>query len=168
MKNSLYILFIISITNFSNSQEICLKIDSIECYRIPWNLKSNFNIYKDEIILEESFSKWRVKNVITNKQALHFFIEANFMDTSKVLRINKSYSDIDARALLILNYNNGLKDTIIFNGNSSYHYGHIVYLSNVKLLLWLIQYNPLPDPNREFIKPEDVNKLRQEYNFMMK
>lgn|SRR5690554_2544846 len=167
MKSIISLLIFISLTNYSYSQEICLKLDSIECYRIPWHLKSNFDIYKNEIILGESFSKWQVKNIITDKKALDYFLETNFIDTSKILVSKKSPNDIDARAVLILNYSNGLKDTLIFNGNSSYYYRQKVYLSNIKILMWLVQYNPLADPNKEFINPKDISTLRQKYNFMI-
>ena len=163
----LFLLFFLSLLNFSHSQEICLKLDSVECYRVPWHIKSNFNIHNNEIIYGESFSNWRVENTIIDKQALHYFVKTNFVDTSRILIYEASPDEIDARAVLILHYGNGLKDTLIFNGNTSYYYGQNVYVSNIKLLLWLIRYNPLEDPSSEFLNPKDVNKLCQRYNFMI-
>lgn len=168
MSHYLTILMLVCISNFSNAQEISLKLDDIECYRIPWQLKSGTNIHKNEIISKESFPKWRVKNVVRDEQALQYFVEINLIDTSKVLSLNESIDDIDARAVIVLKYNNGSKDTIVFNGSSSYWYGGTVYLSNIKLLLWIQEYNPLADPKSEFIKSEDVSKLKEKHNFMLK
>lgn len=168
MRFLLSILIFVFIISFSNAQEICLQLDSIECYRVPWQLKSNTNIYKNEIIFEEQFSLYRVKKVVKDRQALKYFIEVNFIDTSKVLSLNKSVDEIDARAVIILHYNSGKQDTIVFNVNSSYHFGNKVYFSNIKLLLWLIEYNPLSDPKSEFIKSEDLDKFKEKYDFMTK
>ncbi len=168
MKSFLSILFFVSITVSSKAQEICLKLDSIECYRIPWQLKSNTHIHKNEIISGESFSSLRVYNIVKDKQALEYFATTNFIDTSKVLSYNQSVKDIDARAVIVIYYSSGARDTIVFNGSASYYYSNKVYLSNIKILLWLQEYSPLANPKTELIKAENINKLKEEYNFMVK
>ena len=168
MKHYLNILIFCSILSSVNAQEVSLKLDSIECYRVPWHITSVRSIHKNEIISGESFSLWHVKNVVKDKQALEYLKETNFVDTSRVLSSNKSIDDVDARAVIVLNYNNGSKDTIVFNGRSSYCYGSKVYLSNIKLLLWLQEYNPLLDSKSEFIKTESVPDLKEKLRFMIK
>jgi hypothetical protein len=157
----------ISLINSLNAQEVCFKIDSVECYRIPWQLKSVVPIHKNEIILEKTLSVWRSKNIIKDNQALFFLSQINFADSTKILNRNKNIGDFNARAVLIIHYNNNLKDTIVFNGTASYHYGRNVYLSNVKFLLWLYEYNPLIDSKNDFIKEEEVARLREENNYML-
>jgi len=151
----------------SKSQEICFKIDSVEIYRIPWQLKSNMNIHKNEIISSDEFSFWRTQSVIREKQALQYFTEVDIDDTSKVLYSNKTSDDIDARAVIVIHFNHSLKDTIIFNVNSSYFYNSKVYGSNIKLLLWLIEYNSLENKNSDFIKEDELENLKIKYNYMI-
>lgn len=161
------IVLFLFITFFAKPQEICFKINSIECYRIPWQLKSNRNIHANELINGVSFSSWISKTTVFDKQALDYFIKSNFTDTSKVLNFNKPIEDIDTRAVIIIKYDNGFKDTLVFNGSSSYYYRGIVYLANIKILLWLMEYVPLIDTQSDFIKEENIENLRIEHEYML-
>ena len=168
----LYLLLSLLISPFViKAQSICFELDSVECYRIPWQVKSVTDIHKNELIHEEFFSKlfseMHVKETVKNKRALEYFAVINLADTSLLNKATIKVDDIDARAVMIIHYSNKLSDTIVFNGRAGYFFRENLYLANTKLLLWLIEYLPLSESNAEFLKKEDISNLKKEHGFMM-
>lgn len=163
----LTICFIL-ISILSYSQTICFKIDSITCYRIPWQIKSPTDIHENELIRgEESISRWRDHKTIIDKTPLNFFSEINLADTNILLNTKQQDYFMDARAVIILYLSNGSTDTIVFNSSAGYSFSNKIYLANTKLLLWLMEYIPLHERHFEFFGPKEANQMKKEENFMV-
>lgn len=167
MNHLLIMLILICTPCLSIAQQICFLIDSVEVYRIPWRTTSNFNIHKNEIIHSEVFSTSRSEHIIKDTSALKHFAEAKITSESRVLSFNENVDNIDARAVLVIHYSNIVNDTIVLNRLSSYFYRNRVYTSNLKLLIWLAEYNPLHNPNSDFFKENEIEQLKEKHNYMI-
>jgi len=162
-----YILILLFVCPYIvGAQSICFKLDSAECYRIPWQVKSVINIHKNELIRGETFSNLLIKETVKDKKALEYLTEVNLENASLLNETMKKIDAIDARAVIVIHYSNKLSDTIVFNSRAGYFYRDKLYLANTKLLLWLMEYLPLSQSNTEFLKEEDVSKLKKEHRFM--
>ena len=164
----IWLFIILLISFYSRAQDESIHQDSIECFLIPLELKTIYNIDKNEIVSGDRFKDIVViKSKITEAEQLKYFSMINLSDSNEVFRSESvlSANDVDARVVMLL-YSKSNIDTLVIDPKGFYFYDGELYNPNVKLMLWLNEYGT-DAMQYQLFKDSLSNELKIKYNFLV-
>lgn len=167
MKANLFIAMVL-LSFFSKAQSEYCSMDSIECFFIPLNIKTIYNVNHNEIISGNKFKEIAVtKSKILNEDNLNSFSLMELDDSSQVFvdRSISSADDVDARIVLLLRSNN-MVDTLVVDPTGFYFFKNRFFKPNIKLMLWINEYGS-NTTHYQIFNDSLSNELKIKYDFLV-
>jgi hypothetical protein len=131
MKVVLYIISIFTI-QFSLSQEICAKVDSIVLNYYPWKMTSPFGISETDVLTDKG--RLKRENVFKDVAKIQEFI--NLYNPKKDRKVLDLGHDIDVRMVIQIFSHGREYDRLVFDNKKWYLFNNELYLPNYELLNW--------------------------------
>jgi hypothetical protein len=133
-------------------------IDSIICARIPWNIKTDIPVHFNELQRKNAFPRFSAFRVVKDSLAVRQLLKIIDTQSAKAALIGCSIHDVDARAVLKVFRNNKF-ETIVFDYYGRYCYRNQLFKTNIEVLTWLYQCNPLEDQTMDFFSKSVMDSL---------
>lgn len=146
LKKVIGFMFFLILVHNVNSQNICLKIDSIKLYNVPLNLSTTLSLSAEDVRNFESdfIQITMVNDSMSISKFPQTFISGEFKSNNS--------THIDARIVVDLYTNINQIITIMVNKYGFYQVGNQIYYWNDHLFDWIkshiIGINFYNDPNR--------------------
>ena len=133
MKRIIFFLFVITSIHTSLGQNLCLNIDSIKVYSLPWIMKTTLGLDIEDVRLyrnEKGYSEYIVKDSIP----LNEFSQINLYNSERLPN-----TDLDIRMVIDV-YAGGKIITVGLNSVLFYNFLNLNFYRNMDLNNWLLKY----------------------------